>query len=274
MLLSPLNENQSPQIQPIISDKVKPDSKGELLSGKELSESEDEPAPECMGEEFASREEVLNAIEEAYKRTKNLQVKLLNFARKKIIEEMGKKADERLTTEDIVSEAIYRISIGKRKWYKNRVEKIENLILMVIVSLIRIESAKRPDEDNPLYNEIEAGIESVKKKPKPRIIPLYKEFDKKEVSSNSVAETESTKNNNKDSYDSEFDFESKGLEDYIEEVEDALDNDEIAFYVFQARLNGMRSNIDIANDLGVDVKEVENALKRLRRILLKITKNN
>lgn len=274
MLMSPLNENQSPQIQPIISDKVKPDSKGELLSGKELSESEDEPAPECMGEEFASREEVLNAIEEAYKRTKNLQVKLLNFARKKIIEEMGKKADERLTAEDIVSEAIYRISIGKRKWYKNRVEKIENLILMVIVSLIRIESAKRPDEDNPLYNEIEAGIESVKKKPKPRIIPLYKEFDKKEVSSNSVAETESTKNNNKDSYDSEFDFESKGLEDYIEEVEDALDNDEIAFYVFQARLNGMRSNIDIANDLGVDVKEVENALKRLRRILSKITKNN
>jgi len=274
MLLSPLNENQSPQIQPINSDKVKPDPTGGILGGKELSESEDEPAPECMGEEFASREEVLEAIAEAYKRTKNLQIILLNFTGKKIIEEMGKKADERLTAEDFVSEAIYRITIGKRKWYKSKVEKIENLILMVIVSLIRIEGAKRPDEDNPLYNEIEAGIESVKKKAKPRIIPLYKEFDKKEDSYNSIAETESTKNNNKDKYESAFDFESKGFEDYIEEIEKALDDDEIAFYVFQARLNGIKSNIDIAIDLGVDVKKVENALKRIKRILLKITENN
>lgn len=266
-----LNQSEGVMMQPL-NDQQAINKQDIPRSNDENPESDDEVFPSVKGDEIASCEEVLKAIEIAYKDTKNLQVKLLNFARKVIIAEMGKKADKGLSAEDIVLEAVYRISIGKRKWYKNKVDNIEGLIYLTITSLIRIEAKKRLADENPLYKEVEAGHETVKKNPKYRVIPLYKEFDKNEDSYNSIADIESTKTNNKDSYEAAFDFEADGYEEQIDAIEEELKNDEIAFFVFQARLDGVKSNIDIGRDLGVDVKDVENALKRVKRVLLKVIK--
>ena len=50
-----------------------------------------------------------------------------------------------------------------------------------------------------------------------------------------------------------------------------LDNDETAFFVFQEMLDGNKSNIDVASKLGIEVKDVENARKRIKRKALNIT---
>ena len=45
----------------------------------------------------------------------------------------------------------------------------------------------------------------------------------------------------------------------------ALGDDVYATFVLEKRLDGIRSNIIIAENLGLEVREVENALKRIRR---------
>ena len=240
----------------------------------ETNESEDEPVPRSEGESFADALEVCNAVESAYKKDKNLQTKFTKYTDRKIIEIMGGKNDGRLRPDDVVEEAVLRILNLNRKWYKSRVPKIENLILMVIVSLIRIEAEKIMDIENRLYDkreETKVKTSVNKKHNKRRIISLnYKDKDGKE-SDTTIIDNEYYKQNNKDKYEDDFDFEQLDENELICSLEKELEEDEAAFFVFQEILDGNKSNIDIAAKLGIEVKEVENARKRIKRKAIKLT---
>lgn len=236
-------------------------------------ESEDEPVPCSDGDAYAAAEEVNEAVEAAYKKNNNFQIKLTKYAARKIVAIMGGKNDKRQMSDDIVEDAVFRILNLNRKWYKKKVEKIENLILMVIVSLIRIEAEKIMDIENQLYDERMEPVPKTagaKNKNKRRIIPLHlKSKDGKEID-NTVIDNENLKRNSKDKYEDDFNFENFDEEEEIKKLEDELETDPILYFVFQAMLDRKKSNIDIAADLGIEVKDVENARKRIKRKVLAI----
>lgn len=245
-----------------------------LKSQEETEGSDDEVFPERAGFEAADNEEVCNAIREAYKRNQNFQVKLIKYTERKIREIIGGKYDGRLQPDDVVEEAMYRILEGKRKWYKDKVGTIEKLIFMVIISLIRIEAEQIPDIHDKLYNPMETGAaEKEKKIRKPRIIPLYytpKNESEEKDQGNTIAEIEKYKNADKSEYENDFDFQRLDEAAMISKFEEELEEDENEFFVFQEMIEGNKSNIDIAKKLGIEVKEVENARKRIKRKALKL----
>ena len=247
-----------------------------LKPQEESDDSEGEVFPDRPGCEFASQEEVCEAIEQAYKKNRNLQVKLIMYAQRKIKEIIGSKHDGRLQPDDIVEEAIYRILNGKRKWYKEKISTIERLIFLVIVSLIRIEAEQIPNLQDNLYNPVETGKDDKEKKiKKPRIIPLYyskkSDWDKND-NSNTAADIEKYKNADKSQFEDELDFEAEEEKGTIEKLMDEYeDKDEIAYFVLDEMLNGNKSHKDIANKYGIEVREVVNAYKRIQR---RVFKNN
>jgi DNA-directed RNA polymerase specialized sigma24 family protein len=58
----------------------------------------------------------------------------------------------------------------------------------------------------------------------------------------------------------------------IEKIQTDLEDDEIAFFVFGERLDGL-PNREIASSLGIEVGDVENAQKRINRIIKKHEQN-
>lgn len=231
---------------------------------KESEDGESEPDPDLSY--IASREEVSNAIETAFKKNNNLSTKLLKYIQHKIFLLTGKKVINGVDPEDILFESIKRILQGKRKWKKNIVPNVVHFILMVASSLIKHQLEKIPNEANPLYNDLEDGSSTIKKKKlKPKFISLN-EYDENEKSKDKTIIDEKVASE----FDqSNFDFEKDGFEEMVSKIENELeaDNDLNAYYVFQERVNGIKSNIKIADNLGITVKDVENALKRIKRII-------
>lgn len=260
--------------QPLQQNEQLSDKKSEKSSTiDDLSEGDDEVFPHSDGDEIAAREEVANALDSAIKKDKNLILKLTRYTQSKMVRLLGKHSG-RLQPDDIVSEAINRILEVDRKWRKNKVPKIENLIIMTIVSLIKIEAEKIKDPDNQLYNPIEAGLTDsakLRKNKKPRIIPLFYTDRNNSGNDNTVADTEGYKCTGRHRIEDDFDFESLDEEDYISRLESELEDDELAFYVFQNRIDGNKSNIELAKESGVSVNDVVNAYKRLIRKVKKIT---
>ena len=70
--------------------------------------------------------------------------------------------------------------------------------------------------------------------------------------------------------ENEFDFEKIDESEFIDKLETEFENDETAFFVFQEILDGNKSNIDISKKLGIEVKDVENARKRIKRKALNL----
>jgi hypothetical protein len=238
------------------------------------SESEDEPVPCFDGDAYAAAEEVYEAVEAVYKKNNNFQIKLIKYAARKIVAIMGGKNDKRLMPDDVVEDAVFKILNLDRKWYKKKVEKIENLILMVIVSLIRIEAEKIMDIENQLYDErmgTATKIAGTKNQNKRRIIPLHlKNKDGKEID-NTVIDNEHYKQNIRNKYEDDFDYEQLDENELISILEKELEVDETSFFVLQEILDGKKSNIGIAADLGIEVKDVVNARKRIKRKVLAIS---
>ena len=58
----------------------------------------------------------------------------------------------------------------------------------------------------------------------------------------------------------------------IEKIQTDLEDDEIAFFVFTERLDGL-PNREIASSLGIEVRDVENAQKRINRVIKKHEKD-
>ena len=58
----------------------------------------------------------------------------------------------------------------------------------------------------------------------------------------------------------------------LDDCYSAFEKDENVFFVFDARINGEKSNIQIAKQIGIEIKEVENALKKIKYHINKIIK--
>lgn len=268
MALIPSNEYFSNNTDPLnfqTNEAIKSVA-GECETGdaNEINEAGEDAEPHQSGEKCATREEVIDALESLYKSDKNIQDKLIRYAQRKIFQTTGKMESIKIEAEFIVEEAIYRILKGKRKWYRSRVDYIFYLILMVIFSLIRIEINKQISETTPLYNENETDGLKIKKKKKSKQLKYISYNNAKEKHDLYAADIAIAKQY----FNERRDEEDPGVEDLINEMELLLENDEEAFFVFQARLDGQKSNIEIAKALGIDVKAVENALKRIKRHLL------
>lgn len=268
MVIFPMNE---PQLQTGYNEQ---DQQNGMLprtvTPNNEPDGDEEGEPEAKGGiEAANPQEVLEALEKAFE-DKNLAVKLENITKAKIRSILGKASLKRFTPKEIISEAINSIIEGDRKWYKSKVPDIVEFIYMVVASKIRNEAAANINFDDPLYNEIEAGTEPKKRRFKPKFGPLEYKTESSRLNTNSVADVETAKHNYNIYTD---DADAIKFDDYIERVEMRLNDDEIAFFVFMERLNGVKAPAEIASKIGVDVQEVYNALKRVKRVLLEVTSN-
>ena len=266
MLLNSFNE---PQIQ---QSEIMPSVPGEVdklaVSSKGLPDAEEESEPDLPADDIASQEDVLSALKEMYN-DKNMQVKLTRFAKKTIYERLGKDGIKKITPGELVSEAINRIIDGNRTWDKKKRPNIVELIIMVIVSIARYEANKNSNTVNPLFNEVEAGLELKRKNFKPKFVPLEFKNEQDRHNENTVADIESARYN----YNIYTDDEDAIVFDkYAEEVEIALSDDEEAFFVYHLRMEGIKEPREIAKTLEVEVSSVYNALKRIRRVIISVTK--
>ncbi len=266
MVFNSFNEPQIQQseISPSLPGKVEP----LVISSATTSEAEEESEPDQHIDEIASEEEILAALEKMYTE-KNIQTKLTKIAKKTIYERLGKDGIKKITPSELVSEAINRIIECDRTWNKKKQPNIVELIIMVIVSIARAEANKNINADNPLFNEMETGIEPKRKNFKPRFVPLEYKTEKTRHNENTAADVESARLN----YNIYTDDEDAQIFDkYIEEVETALSEDEEAFFVFQLRLEGISEPREIAKKLDITVTKVYNALKRIKRVIIDVTK--
>jgi len=186
---------------------------------------------------IATREEVVEAVETAYKLIPNFHKRLLFFTLKWVRVYFHSGMIRELTVEDVVQTALTKILSLDRKWKKNRFPELPDFIRSVIISFIRNEQKRKDTIDfYDVYDE----------KPESRA----KNFEDlvKQIFTEDIA----------DSYFRES-FEAL----YIK-CEDRLKDDIYASFVFEERIHGIKSNSKIAENLQIEVKDVENALKRIR----------
>lgn len=263
-----LNQMNEPQLQPIQPEQAKPENGIPFTNPSENQpEADEECEPAAEANDIASLEEILSGLETVFA-DRNLQPKLKHYTEGQIRLRLGKKAIERLSSDEVVSEAINRIIEGDRKWYKSKTENIVELIIMVIVSIIRIEAVKNISQENQLFIEYEAGIKAKRRNFKPKFVPLEFKSERSRHNENTVADVETARSNYNPYTD---DADAIKFNDYIEKVELALNDDEQAFFVFMQRLNGIKAPAEIAKNLDIDVCEVYNALKRVKRAILTVT---
>lgn len=190
-------------------------------------------------------DEVQEEIKNAFRSDKNLMAKLIKAADNfKYPYDNGKLPDSK----DIVMEAIEDILTGKRKWYKNKCERITIFIVGVIKSKIR--------------NYVNSNGHKINKK----IVPLYPSIaeSENENSENSIYDEERAKYFNSDNED-----EPPDTEEYYNKILDLFLDDEIAYCVLDELLssddyNRKDKNQLLAKELGISVREVENAKKKIK----------
>jgi hypothetical protein len=214
---------------------------------------EERGSPDGEDEAFpvvASRAEVFDALEEAYRKDRNLQKKLIHYAGKQIFKWFEKYAIGVITSADVVQIVIKKLIDGDRKWNRERIPNIIHLVLMAIISFVRNESKKY---QNPNYKENTDHVvqydenEDLTKLNLSEITKLYLDEDLNNESFSAKAERIFTKCKEK-------------LEN---------DNDTDAYFVMEEFEKDNFSNIQIAANLKINVKEVENAKKRIRRSIKK-----
>lgn len=192
-----------------------------------------------------SEDEVREAIENEFRSVKNLMVKLIKAADNfKHPYNNGKLPD----SEDIVMEAIEDILTGKRKWYKNKCERIYIFIAGVIKSKIR--------------NYANSNKHKINKK----VVPLFPSIAESENdnSGNSIYDEERAKYFNSDNED-----EPPDTEEYYDKVLELFSDDEIAYCVLDELLSSdeydiKEQNLLLSKKLGISPRDVENAKKRIK----------
>jgi hypothetical protein len=226
----------------------------------------------------ASVKEVCAAMTNSYKTNKYLQIKLLYYLQKFIYGKTGYNVLNGHNAADFLSAAITKILECKRQWKPNRIPNIVHFIIMTAISDIRHEMDKidkiqqQHFTDNLLTEDIitdksQPGNKK-RNRPKPLIIPLYGSDSNEGTSSNTIPDIHYAKQNfvkSRELYDECTDF-----EDMVTKIETALKGDENTFCVFQKRIDGEKSNKKIAADLGITERKVENALKKIKRLLIKL----
>jgi DNA-directed RNA polymerase specialized sigma24 family protein len=213
-----------------------------ISNDEELTETLEEVVPK----ELASKEEVIVAIERCFRRETNLTQRLSYTALGFIRHYFFRDTIDNYTSDDVVSNVLEKIISCKRIWNKERFPDILDFIRISMLSYVRNEK---------------------KRKAKIELVDLY----------NAEGELEEWKHGDYLSVCIKNDL-SYGLLN-VDEHEKLCDllfcvlkEDVYATFVLEKRLEGMRSNIVIAENLGLEVKEVENALKRIKRKYFEVFK--
>jgi len=243
MQLHYLNESEG-ELEPRTPDrnrkKAEEKDKGEIQTGDEEPRS------------VASSQQIIAALEEAFKKDKNLLLRLQGQALKLIRLYFRKNMINDLTADDVVNKVISTIISGPRMWYLDKVPDIVKLMFMVLHSYIRNEKKKvRPSVRNiDLYNRDGELIET-------GIVDLQRAYLREDLE------------------DPELGAE---LEKNINLLFQELENDTIAYFVLEEFLEIDHNEIKkpeayIAGMLQITELDVKNAVRRIRRRINKIMEN-
>lgn len=189
---------------------------------------------------IATGEEVIAALEAAYKQIPHFHQRLLFYTLKWVRIYFHSSMIRELTVEDVVQTVLTKILTVQRKWNKNYFPEIADFVRFAILSFIRNEQ-KRVEvvEFEDVYDESE---ESRKK----NFEDVVKQIFSEDIADNFLRET---------------------FEECYLKCEDRLKDDVYASFVFEERVKGEKSNIKIAENLKIEIEEVENAIKRIKRKL-------
>lgn len=213
-------------------------------SSDDSENDSDEPS------EFASKQDVINALDKAFSEDKELHIKLLYFTNSKIWYYFFSGTFRGKDANDVLQDVIEKIITGKRSWNKKKIPNIVEFILMVIVSHVRNEWKKKE-----ICEECVEDFDNVQQLKENNLAELTRETARQDV---------------------ENELFSRQYEDICNECLANFEDDEIVYFVLELMLDGIKSNKEIAAELKISVNEVSNAKRRIKyrikELLKKINK--
>lgn len=188
---------------------------------------------------IATKEEVSLEIQNLINSNVNEIKKLINFA-KNIMKQINLNTS--LEPADFVHTAIEKLLLGERTWDKDKIPNFLKLIKLIIISEIKNNSKKNLINDN-----------NCKRK---RFENIYIENEDGSLVYENMIDH---------SIDIEGELIAKELLSKINSELEKKD-DLIALIVLNGKIEGM-TNKEIAEENNIDISEVENAMKRIRRLI-------
>ena len=186
---------------------------------------------------------MLTALEDAYTNTTGFHERLLHFALGKIRLYFDAPSFHSPTAEDVVQDVLTSIIELRRKWHRDTFPDFHKFVRLAILSHIRNENKKKRNLETTelLDQDGNLGQESIRM--------ILREYVRQDA-----AETDYREN----------------MEVLFQQCRDELKDDVYATFVLEEICNGLTSNIKIAETLGVGVRDVENAKKRIKNKLRKL----
>lgn len=201
---------------------------------------------------------------------------LTYYALKKIKEYAAKKSLAGMEPRELVQITIEKVLYCDRRWYMDKVKNIKSLLYLGLLSEIRNESRKLQSETNSFYDiHSETNPKNIKahqkkerkqtRKVKPKIINLSRFDEYGGALENTIADIHVAKEHTR--IDLELEKSAEEIGEFFDELGTEFEekNDVIAGLVLIARRE-TDSNIAIAKELGIEVNEVESALKRIKNL--------
>lgn len=208
-----------------------------------IVETNDDDYNALPDDAVATKEEVVEALEAAYKQIPNFNKRLLFFTLKWVKIYFSSPMIRDLTIEDVVQTALTKILTLERKWKKNHFPDIADFIRFAIISFIRNEQKRK---EKLTFEDVYDDSSESKEK---NFEDLVKQIFTEDIADSYFRET---------------------FEEFYTRCENLLQDDIYASFVFEERMSGIKSNIKIAENLKIEVQDVEKALKRIRRKLYEV----
>ncbi len=188
-------------------------------------------------EDTASPEEAKDEIVRTLQENKDFFLRLVHYAEKKIkyLYKGGNISGH--TGMDIVQMTLERIIKGKRKWNRQKIPRIESFLHLAVFSVIRDEHNKAKKFATLDMYDADGRFDENR----------FPEFIKECYA---------------------HDFSKKLFEDDFEQLltmlQKDIETDIDGYFVLEEILKGNDSNISIADKLGIEIKDVVNAKKRIK----------
>jgi hypothetical protein len=251
---------------------------GSLISEKEIQDFEEEK--DLESKRYASAEVVLKEVTKLFNNEKEKLITSLTFhALSNIYKYSGNPTINNRDATDFVSTSIEKILNCVRKWDRQKNPDIKSLFYLAVLSEVRNEAKSLESFNNALYsieddtnpkNIEDHGKKKDKKKRSRKLhfVPLTKSNQSGEEFENSVADLQVYKNYLyvEDPFDKSAEGIGKYFDKIFEELEETGDWD--GALVLNERLK-TKSNQIIAQNLGMELPQVEAALKRIKRLAYK-----
>ena len=197
------------------------------------------PVIHYLHNKIATPKEASEALASALKNKKRFRYEIVFYALKNIKRYFGSNYMKGLQATDVVQIVLEKIITGVRHWNKSEMPDICKFILVTIHSYIRNEKIRTGIPDIVNFTDLPAC-----------------EFEYPAVDG---ARSE-IKNHHNKVFASDAEMLCERLLMHFDNI-----NDVYAYYVLQEVFNGAESNIEIAEELDINIREVENAKKRIRR---------